>query len=75
MPYGDNGGEMKEFFLGGKKSLLKSQLPTRKGMIQVMSNGHQSLFCMAFTYRSCLILISLWGQMRSEQECVLFQGH
>lgn len=76
MPYGDNGGEMKDAeFLWGKKSLLKSQLPTRRGMIQVMSHGHRSLFRMAFAFRSCLVLISLWEQMRSEPECLWFQGH
>lgn len=62
-------------FFWGKKSLLKSQLPTRKGLIRVMSHGQQSLFRMAFKFRSCLVLISLWGQMRSEPECVWFQGH
>ena len=75
MPYGDNGGEMKDVDLGGGTSLLKSGLPTRKAMIQVMSHRQHLLFHMAFQFRSSLVLISLWGQMRSELESVWFHGH
>lgn len=47
MPQGDSGEETKDVDFG-EKSLLTSALPTRKGLVYVMSHRQQSLFSMAF---------------------------